>query len=539
MTSDSDEPPASTRTVVAALEAQVAERPDSVFLRYQDETYTYAEVDQEATVIANELQARGASSDDVIGVLLYNCPEYLLTLFAVAKLGAIGVPIDTRFSGDSLAHILEETGAQTIIFGPETQSAYENVRQRLSSISREYYVGSEDLDRAYQRFTTLRNGSGTAPSDTSVDGSDPFLVTYVQRQADERPKGVVLPHFSYVNTGWECAHNLFGFTDADCIFTTLPLFSSYPLQIGVTGAMLAGGEFAFARQFHPEAFWTQVTDHGATAFLYLDRMLSVLHNRGIDSVDGDNPLRLAIGHGFGFETDQDLITRFEDTFDVTVAEGYGVTATATVATFNRPGERKVGSVGRPVSYVDLDIVDENDWPVDTGETGEIVVRSTRPNTMIQGYFNNPQATVEVCHNQWIHTNDIGYLDEDGYLFFVASKENTINRGRVAGRISALEVESIINSHEAIEDSAVVGVTNETGEEEIKAVVVPHEDASVTPVDVCRHCEMRLAYLKVPRYIEIRDALPRSPTGKIRKSILEEAADATDVWDRESGYELSR
>jgi acyl-CoA synthetase (AMP-forming)/AMP-acid ligase II len=158
--------------------------------------------------------------------------------------------------------------------------------------------------------------------------------------------------------------------------------------------------------------------------------------------------------------------------------------------------------------------------------------------MLQGYHNDADHAVEVCRNQWIHTGDIGYLDEDGYLYFVANRENSIYRGRIAGRISSLEIESVIDSQPAVRESAVIGVTNERGHEEIKAVVVPKDGAEINPVDICRHCEQQLPYLKVPRYIEIRDELVRDSSGKIQKQELS-ATSTDDVWDRESGYELSR
>jgi acyl-CoA synthetase (AMP-forming)/AMP-acid ligase II len=267
-------------------------------------------------------------------------------------------------------------------------------------------------------------------------------------------------------------------------------------------------------------------------------MLSVLYNQETGPDNGETPVEMAIGHGFGFGTDETLIENFEDRFGITVLEGYGVTQTASLATINSPMDRKIGSSGQPVSYADVVIVDDNDWPVEPGESGEIVVRPTRPNTMLQGYYNDPEGTVKLCRNQWIHSGDIGYIDEDGYLHFVANEDNSIYRGRIAGRISSLEIESVISGQPAVRASAVVGVENESGNEEIKAVVVPKDDVDLNPVDICRHCEQQLPYLKVPRYIEICDELPQNPTGKIRKQDLRESG-RVDVWDRKSGYEFSR
>lgn len=274
--------------------------------------------------------------------------------------------------------------------------------------------------------------------------------------------------------------------------------------------------------------------------LYLGRLLSVLYNRSTGPEPAAETVEMAIGHGFGFGTDETLIREFESRFDITVLEGYGVTQTSTIATYNTPDDRRIGSSGKAVSYADVEIVDENDWPVDPGESGEIVVRPKRPNTMLQGYLNEPEQTVEVCRNQWIHSGDIGYKDEDGFVYFIANEDNSIYRGRIAGRVSSLEIQGVIDAHPSVRESVVVGVENRRGTEEIKAVVIPEDDAEteLSPIDVYRHCKRSLPYLKVPRYVEIRAEIPRSPTGKVRRKSLRESG-VGSAWDREAGYEFSR
>jgi len=258
------------------------------------------------------------------------------------------------------------------------------------------------------------------------------------------------------------------------------------------GLAAADAVFVLEEQFDPSRFWNQIAEHDATVFLYLSRMLSVLQNQDAAADVADTPAELAIGHSFGFATDDEMFRNFEDRFDVTVLEGYGVTP-ATIATYNRPSDRRLGSVGTEASYVELEIVDSDDWPVPTGETGEIVVRPTRPNTMMKQYHENPPATREAFRNQWLHTGGIGYKDEDGYLHFIANRDNSIYRGRVDGRISSLEIESFINAQPGVRQSTVVGVRNERGNEEIKALVVPEDGTDITPIDVCKRCEQQLPY----------------------------------------------
>jgi len=531
-----DRPPESVRTVPDALGRRVARRPDEPFLRYGGREIAAAELDREANAVANALRAEGVEPGDHVCLALYNSPAYLYTVFALAKLGAVAAPIDTRFTGDTLAYVLSQSDAEVLVFDEQTRADYEAVRARVSNVTSEFFVG-EGRDHGYRTFEELRAGAPEDPPEVGVSGTDTASVTYVQRHAAERPKGVMLPHYSYVNTGWEAGQNIFDFGPDDRVFTTLPLYSIFTLQLGVMGTLLAGAEFVLGEQFDPGRFWDRIGAHDATAFLYLSRMLSVLYNREEGPAGGVGSLEWAIGHGFGFDTDEDLIRNFEDRFGVTVLEGYGVTEVATIATYNRPGDRRPGSVGRPVSHVDIRVVDDADRPLPPGETGEIVVRPTRPNTMMQGYYDDPEHTVDAWRNQWIHTRDIGYRDDDGFLYFVAKRDNSIYRGTVAGRISSLEIESVIDALAGVRESAVVGVTTERGHEEIKAVVVPVDGAGLTPVDVCRHCERHLPYLKVPRFVELRAELPRSPSGKVRKRDLRDGV--RGAWDRESGYELSR
>ncbi|WP_246988232.1 class I adenylate-forming enzyme family protein [Halorientalis marina] len=528
----------SVRTLGGLLERRAATYGDRTIFRFSGETCSYAALDARANAIANELYTNGVGPGDAVALYMYNRPEYLYTLFALAKLGAVAVPIDTRLIDEKLTHVLTETDSEIVVLDADTEPEYDAVRNDFGTIGTEFFVGEKPDDRPYNDFDLLLEGEESTAPNVAVAGDDACSVLYVQRYQQPTPQGVVLPHYSYVHTAEKTGRDLLDLGPEDCLFTTLPLYSSYPIQSGIAAALFAGAEFAFEKQFDSELFWDWIRRYDATHFLYLGRMLSVLNNRAESADDADNPAAYALGHGFGFERDRRLIADFEHRFDVTVFEAYGITPTATLGTANRLDDQRFGSVGKPFSHVEVTVVDEDDWEVPTGETGEILVRSTEPNTMFQGFYEDPELTAEVCRNQWIHTNDIGYVDEDGYLHFVASKRNTIHLGRVAGRISSLEIESVIESQPAVKESVVLGVSTGSGGESIKAVVVPHEGASVSPINVNDHCEKQLTHQKLPRYIEVRSELPRTGSGKIRRDGLADTSSA-DVWDRKSGYDLNR
>jgi acyl-CoA synthetase (AMP-forming)/AMP-acid ligase II len=531
-------PPREIETLGQALEWKAREFGKQPFLQYRNEQRTYAELNRRVNAIANGLESHGIESGEMVCLFMYNGLEYVSLYFALAKLGAVVAPIDTRFTGETLTAALEKSGAETVFIDDRTRGSYEEVRADLRDITSEYIVGKQPDSRRYRSFETLRSGNTESPPDTDCRQSDTVSVTFVQRRATEQPRGVCLPQYSYINTGWEVTKEFFGFDTDHRIFTTLPLYSILTFQVGIVGAMFADGEFVLSDPFDPDRYWQQVESCEATVILYLGRLLSVLQSQYEGSEPMDNPVEMALGHGFGFGTDETLIEEFEEQFDITVLEGYGNTQTSTLATFNTPDERRIGSSGRPVSHADVEIVDENDWPVETGESGEIVIRPKRPNTMFQGYLDEPEQTVDICRNQWIHTGDIGYKDEDGFVYFIANEDNSIYRGRIAGRVSSLEIEGVIDDAPDVKRSAVVGIENNSGTEEIKAVVVPEEGAELSPIDVYQHCKQSLPYIKVPRYIEIRSGLPRNPTGKIRRMGLRN--DGTEsAWDREAGYEFSQ
>lgn len=531
-------PPEGVDTLGAALERKAAESEATPFLRYRDERVTYGELNRRANAVANGLRTRGVTPDGTVCLFMYNSIEYVVLYFALAKLGAVVAPIDTRFTGETLAAALVKSDAGTVFIDERTREAYEAVRADLPNVTAEYFVGDVPADRSFRPFDSLSGGDVEAPPEGERGPAETVSVTFVQRRPTERPKGVCLPQYSYINTGWEVANELFGFDEDDRIFTTLPLYSIFTFQLGVVGALFADAEFVLSDPFDPDTYWRQIEDCEATVMLYLGRMLSVLHSQHSGAEPMETPVALAIGHGFGFGPDETLIREFEDRFDVTVLEGYGVTQTSTIATYNTPEDRRIGSSGKAVPYADVEIVDGNDWPVDTGESGEIVIRPKRPNTMLQGYLGEPERTVEVCRNQWIHSGDIGYKDEDGFVYFIANEDNSIYRGRIAGRVSSLEIEGVIDTAPNVRESAVVGVEDRSGTEEIKAIAVPEDDAELSPIDVYRHCKRSLPYLKVPRYVEIREEMPRNPTGKVRRKRLRESGIET-AWDREAGYEFSQ
>lgn len=520
------------RDVKSLVEGKAADRNDAPLLHYDGESYSYAEINARANAIAHSLADRGIERGDNVCAFLHNSPEFLSLWFGVNKLGAVLVPINVSLKADGLAYVVGDADADLIVLEEATRENYETARGDLSGVAHEYLLDGEGGE-GYRPFTELQAGDRESNPKVDVAEDDCACIIYTSGTTG-LPKGVMLPHFSYVNTGWEFVDHV-DLDGDDRPFTTLPLFHCNAQQLTVTGSMLADTDFAMMGWFSASDFWDQVRAYDATMFHYIGTMIQVLFNRDERPDDGDHDVRL----GIGAAAPQDIIPAFEERFDLKLLEGYGQTELATAASAVDPEkshQSAEGKIGRVWDHLELRIVDENDDPVPQGEEGEIVARPTRPNTIMLGYYGKPEETMETWRNLWHHTGDIGKVDDDGDLQFVDRKSFFIRRR--GENVSSYEVENAVASHSAVEESAAIGVPSDLGEEDIKIVVKTKPGKSVEAVEIVEHCEAKLAYFKVPRYVEFVSSFPKTETERIRKSELEAAAG--DAWDREEDdYELDR
>jgi acyl-CoA synthetase (AMP-forming)/AMP-acid ligase II len=517
-------------TVTTLLADRAASKGDSPFVHTADRTYSYRELHRDSNAVANALVERGVQPGDRICTFLENSPEYLATWFGIAKAGAVMVPLNADLRDDGLAYVLRDSTARAIVLDASTRENYETIRGGETDVETEFLLGEAPPGSSYRPFGELLDGERATAPDRSRQGADPMSIIYTSGTTG-KPKGVILPHYSYITTGSILVDKVLDGEDGRA-FTTLPLSHCNAQQTTVTGSLLAGTDFALYAEFDPDRFWDQIRRHDATVFNYIGTMITNLHNADERPDDADNP---AV-YGVGADAPPAVIDEFEPRFDIQLIEGYGLTETATVAALNPTDAPRRGSIGKPLSWMEMEIVDEQDRPLPPGEEGEIVVRPREPNSFMLGYHDRPEETVDAWRNLWFHTGDIGYKDEDGYFYFVDRKAYAIRRP--GGNVSSYEVESVLSDHPDLKEAAVFGVPAERGAEAVKAVVVPKPGRRPTPVDIVDYCDGKLAYFKVPRYIDIREELPKTTTERVKKyELIGETTQ--DVWDRERGYELKR
>ncbi|MGZ5822530.1 MAG: AMP-binding protein [Hyphomicrobium sp.] len=269
---------------------------------------------------------------------------------------------------------------------------------------------------------------------------------------------------------------------------------------------------------------------GATLFHYLGGAMNILLKQPPDPRDGDNPVRIAWGAAAPARSWRE----FEGRFGLAVREGYGISEAQNFTHLNLEG--RVGSIGKPVEEVESWIADDDGRPLPPRTVGEIVVRPKSPNVAMAGYFRDPAKTAEVLRDGCVHTGDLGYVDEDGFFYYSGRKKDSLRRR--GENVSAWEVERVVNAHPAVEESAVLGVVSEMGEQEIRVFVQLASQQRLEPLDLIKWCERDLAYYQIPRYVDFVPEFPRGPTQRIRKADL--ATALTGSWDLEkSGYKVRR
>jgi crotonobetaine/carnitine-CoA ligase len=346
------------------------------------------------------------------------------------------------------------------------------------------------------------------------------------------PKGVQVTHQMYVAAGQGFAHWTQS-TSQDRFFTCLPYFHANAQYYSTMGAMATAATLVVADRFSASRFWDQVREAGATVVNFIGMMLPVLARQTESARDRDNPVRLFYGSpAFSPE----FLSAFQERFGIDIIIGFGMTETCYGTIERLGGERRPKSCGLPRDYPnpaftnEIRIVDDNGNPVTPGTPGEITLRNP---VIMLGYWRNPEQTRLALRDGWLFSGDLGRQDEDGFLYFVDRKKDVIRRR--GENISSQEVEDVIKRHSSILDCAVLAVPSELGEDEVKAYLIPRPGVPVDPAEIVRWCARHLAYFKVPRYIEVREAFPRTPSLRVRKDILrQERADLiAGCFDREA------
>jgi acyl-CoA synthetase (AMP-forming)/AMP-acid ligase II len=496
----------------AVLAHHANRTPDKAITVFEGETTTYAEMATRAAALAGGLAGHGVGPGQVVGLLSYNCPEFLETVFAANYLGAIAMPINWRLAAPEVRYILEHSEARALVCDEALVELGSAATEGLEDALLRASVAPSAPD-GWTTLADLRVDQSAVPPRVAAAGDDVHRLMYTSGTTG-RPKGVMITHD---NLTWKnLAHIVeFGFNADDLGLACGPLYHVGALDLTTTSLIAAGATTIIHRAFDAAAVVDELERSRVTTVWLAPAMVNAI--MALPDVESRDLSSVRVIINGGEKMPIPLIERIQRTFpSAWFADAYGLTETVSGDTFLDRDSivTKLGSVGRPCLYLELDVWDDQGGSVPAGEKGEIVLRGPK---VFKGYWRDADATAAAFAGGWFHTGDIGVRDEDGYLFIVDRLKDMIVSG--SENIAGSEVERVLYEHEAVLEVAVVGRPDERWGEVPVAHVVLREGADATADELVAHCRERLAKFKVPKDVLFLDALPRNPSGKILKREL--------------------
>lgn len=501
------------------------------FLEFADGEISYGEVDAMADRVAQGLAAMGLGRGDHVGIMLPNCADFLYLIFALARLGAVAVPVNTAYRGELLRHVLDSSDVSTLVIDGPYADRLAPVADRLPGLGRVIVrtdasseVAAMDLlgKPAVRMSSLLAHGDDVPRVD--VRFADLQAIMYTSGTTGPS-KGAMVPHALALT----CALDSLDFLDrwGKTIYCPLPLFHAAGLWDGVLSALLSGGCIAIVERFSASRFWDDVRRFDAQVAMSVFSMIPILLKAPPNPQDKNH--RLETFYMGKSALDAALYERF----GVRAVETYTSTEVG-IATASPYGEWQLGSCGQAhEERFEVAVVDEWDRVLGPGEPGELVVRPKQPFVITTGYYGRPDVTADCFRNMWFHTGDRCWRDDDGYYYFLDRMKDAIRRR--GENISAFDIECEVNMHPAVLESAAFGVPSELEDEDVKVAVVCRPGAELDAAELAAYCAERLPGFMVPRYLEFVDELPRTPTDKVAKHQLRAAGDhgiTPRTWDRQ-------
>jgi len=530
-------------TLVNLVREQAEKYGDREFLRFKDGAgLSFRQLDALSSSLAASFASNGVKPGDRIVAVLENCPELLVSLIAANKLGAIFVPLNTQLKGAFLEHQLKNSAPRLIMVDNQTSPLFDTVDLSGLDFQAVVVVGRPTegdrrrfANRGIHSFADVVRSEASAATSHDPLPSDVSTVIYTSGTTGPS-KGVMMPHAHCYLLGYNLA-KVMRLTEDDIYYVCMPLFHTNALFMQMIGSLIAGSRTVLTPRFTATNWLADVRTHGATVTNALGVMPEFIFRQPPTPNDRDHKLRAMMAVPIAAEWGH----QFEERFGLRLVQGFGLTEANIVAYTNLEDPLEPGCCGNILDdWYEVRIVQpSSDEELPAGQAGEILVRPKFPSIFMSGYFRMPERTVDAWRDLWFHTGDAGYMDERGRLFFVDRIKDCIRRR--GENISSYEVEQVISSHPAVEESAVVAAKSEIGgEDEVQACVVVRASHRLRPEELLDFCQERMPRYAVPRYVDFVDSLPKTPTGKVRKEELRQARAGGSAWDREAvGYVLRR
>lgn len=522
-------------TLNELLQSAAADNPDRPFLDFLGETYTIGELDLQARQLANGLSELGITKGQTVATILDNSAEAITIWFAINKLGAISVPINTAYKGEYLKHHLGDSEATVVIAESDYAERVAQIADSLSAMKHLVVRGgaANSNDLKLNKTQALLSWQSILSNDLSdpqveVDPGDLAMLIYTGGTTGPS-KGCMVPHNYVCNLARQVNRGT-GRSPDTISWTALPMFHLNAV-CNVVCELMCGGRMALYPRFSVSNFWPEIERTGANYITMLGSMFPML----ITAPDNEaekrchGQLKIVGGAPFPEKLQQAWKARFGT--EHTICPGFGLSECSLVTSIGLDEYAKPDSSGKRNDSFDVRIIDDNGDEVEEGLPGEVIVRPLKPNVMFTGYWKRPEETLKLMTNLWFHTGDIGQFDEDGFFFFVDRKKDYLRRR--GENISSFEVESVFRQHPGIVDVAAHAVLSDLLEDELKVTVVLNAEANLSEEQLCLWSAEQMPYFAVPRYIEFRIDLPRNPVGRVLKYVLRDEGVTNDTWDRET------
>jgi long-chain acyl-CoA synthetase len=488
----------------SVLDRAASEHPERTAVRLDDLALSYGELRTAAGRMAALLPSLGISPGDRVAIMLPNVPAFPIAFYGALAAGAVVVPMNPLLKSREVAFYLNDSGAKVLFaWSAVAEEAIKGADQ----------TGAQVIEVGEPALATLLAGVDPVPRSADRADEDDALILYTSGTTGW-PKGAQLTHANMTRNASETGTTLFSIGPDDVVMGCLPLFHIFGLTCGLNATMIGGGTLTLLTRFDPAKALEVVGRDKVTIFEGVPTMYAaMLHHPA--SADADvTSLRLCVSGGSAMPVG--ILRGFEKAFGCVILEGYGLSETSPVASFNHPDRvRKPGSIGTPIAGVEMRVVGEEGAEVPAGEVGEIAIRGYN---VMKGYWAKPDATAEAFQDGWFLTGDLAKVDDEGYFYIVDRKKDLIIRGGL--NVYPREVEEVLYEHPAVAEAAVVGIPHDDLGEEIGAAVTLKPGMTATVDEIRAFVKERVAPYKYPRYIWLQSELPKGASGKIIRREVE-------------------
>jgi len=490
------------------LTTSAADDPDHLAVKLDDAELSYAQLDRATARLAGLLAQHDVKRGDRVGVMLPNVPYFPLCYYGILRAGGIVVPLNVLLKRREVAFYLEDSGARLLFawhaFAEEAEAGAAD-------------AGAECLLVAPGEFDRAVGEAPARDAVTEADDGDTAVILYTSGTTGT-PKGAELTHSNLLRNA-KISSGLFELGEDAVTLGALPLFHTFGQTCSMNATISSGGALTLIPRFEPAKALEIIQRDRVNVFQGVPTMYGAMLHEPDRERFNTSTLRVCASGGSALPVE--LLRAFEQSFHCKVLEGYGLSETSPVASFNHPDrERKPGSIGTPVDGVEMKVVDDEDNDVAQGEVGEIVIRG---HNVMKGYWGRPDATEEAIRDGWFHSGDLARVDADGYFFIVDRKKDMILRGGY--NVYPREIEEVLYEHPAVREAAVVGLPHEEYGEEVGAAIALKDGADASVEELREFVKRQVAAYKYPREVWFVGELPKGPTGKILKREIERPADA--------------